>query len=110
MHAAQLRAVLGKGDLLGDNLRDAAAVCNAWYTAEPSLATFVMHTLMEALLARNWGDEQGVPASHYQPFQSLVLPGLIQVVDILVATPAAEPIDELDALVIAYRDCLRATP
>jgi hypothetical protein len=62
------------------------------------------------LEARNWDDGQGVPNAQYAPFQAAVLPILTRIVDIMAATPAAEPIAELDALVIAYRDCLAATP
>jgi hypothetical protein len=61
-------------------------------------------------MARGWYDRQGVPTNRYQLFQDGVLPHLLRIADILVATPAAEPIAELDALVIAYRDSLRATP
>jgi hypothetical protein len=32
------------------------------------------------------------------------------VADILAATPSAEPFDELDTLVIAYRDSIAPTP
>jgi len=39
-----------------------------------------------------------------------VLPHLLHVADILFATPAAEPTSELDTLVVAYRDSIRATP
>jgi len=110
MSATQLRTLLTKGAVVSQNLRDAAAVSEAWYRAEPSLTTFVLRGILEDLVSRGWDDAQGVPTAVYQPFQATVLPPLLRVVDILVATPAAEPIDELDALVVAYRDSLLTTP
>jgi hypothetical protein len=38
------------------------------------------------------------------------MPHLIKIADVLSATPSAEPIAELDALVVAYRDFLSAIP
>lgn len=110
MSATQLKPLLASGPLLGDRLRDAAAIWDSWYSAEPSLATFTLHALLKDLIDRGWTDPQGIPTAQYQPFETLVRPGLLQIVDILAATPAAEPIDELDALVVAYRDSIRATP
>jgi hypothetical protein len=62
------------------------------------------------LAARGWEDQQGVPATTYQPFQNGVLPHLLHIANTLSATPAAEPINELDTLVVSYRDFLRTIP
>jgi hypothetical protein len=51
-----------------------------------------------------------VPAAHYKLFKDGVLPHLIRIADTLAATPSAEPITELDNLVIAYRASLPTTP
>jgi hypothetical protein len=110
MPANKLKQLLGKGPLVADNLRDALAICDDWYAAEPSLATFVIRSLVRDLERRGWDDQQGVPAVQYAPFKSTVEPQLIGIVDILAVTPAAEPITELDALVVAYRDSIKATP
>jgi hypothetical protein len=96
--------------MISGNLQDAAAVCGDWYRAEPSLTTFVLRSIFEDLVSRDWDDKQGVSTSIYQPFQDGVLPHLIQIADILSATPAAEPIGEVEALVVAYRDSLLSTP
>ena len=110
MSAKQLKVLLAKGNMVSDNLQDTAAVCDAWYRAEPSLTTFVLRGIFEDLVSRGWDDKQGVSTPTYQPFQDDVLPHLVGIADILSATPAAEPIDEVEALVVAYRDSLLATP
>lgn len=110
MPAQQLKLLLVKGALISTNLQDAALLCDNWYAAEPSLMTFILRSIFRDLVLRGWDDPQGVPTAHYQTFQSLVLPHLNSVVGVLAATPSAEPISELDALVVAYRDFLSATP
>jgi len=45
MWADQLKQVLAKGSMVADNLRDAVALCDDRYTAEPSLATFALRSL-----------------------------------------------------------------
>ena len=110
MWAHQLKQVLAKGSIVADNLRDAVALCDDWYTAEPSLATFALRSLFRDLEWRGWDDQQGVTTAVYDPFKNGVLPHLLHVADILFATPAAEPTSELDTLVVAYRDSIRATP
>jgi hypothetical protein len=96
--------------MVSGNLRDACSVCEAWYQAEPSLVTFTLRGIFLDLVGRGWDDPQGVPTATYQPFQNGVLPHLIRITDTLSASPAAEPIDDLDALTVAYRDSLLATP
>ena len=96
--------------MVADNLRDTSLLCDDWSEAEPSLATFVLRSLFRDLAHRGWDDQQGVPTTHYDPFQHKVVPHLHQIADILSATPAAEPTDELDHLVVAYRDSITATP
>ena len=110
MPANKLKQLLDKGPLVADNLRDAITLCDGWYSAEPSLATYIIRSLMRDLERRHWDDQQGVPAAQYAPFKNMVEPHLTGIVDILVATPAAEPISELDRLVVAYRDSINATP
>lgn len=110
MPPAKLKALLASGCLTGDKLTDAARLCHDWYTAEPSLVTFTLRGLFRDLEARGWDDGQGVPAAQYAPFQAVVLPILKQIADIMSATPAAEPLAELDALTVAYRNSLAATP
>lgn len=110
MSAHQLRLLLASGDMVADTLRDAVALCDAWYAAEPSLSTFTLRSLFQDLAQRGWTDQQGAPQDQYAPFQSAVVPHLVQIADTLSATPAAEPIDVLDALVVAYRESTRATP
>jgi hypothetical protein len=72
--------------------------------------TFTLRSILADLDSRGWCDQQGVAAHVYQPFESLAIPHLRHVVGILAATPAADPIAEAEALVVAYRDSLRATP
>ena len=110
MSAHQLKQLLVKGSMVSDNLRDAIALCDAWYAAEPSLATFILCSIFRDLERRGWDDQQGMSSAVYDPFKNGVLPLLFQVADILAATPAAEPINELDDLVVAYRDSINATP
>src|SRR5689334_21022336 len=110
MSPTQLKTLLTKGAVVSQNLLGAAAVCEAWYRAEPSLTTFVLRAILDDLISRGWDDKQGVPIAVYQPFQAGVLPPLLRLVDILIATPAAEPIAEADAIVVAYRGSLLATP
>ncbi len=110
MYAPQLVQLLNKGGMVADNLRDTVSLCEAWYHAEPSLTTFILHALFDDLAAHGWDDQQGVPAATYQPFQTGVLPHLRSIAKILSATPAAEPVNELDALVVSYRDFLRTIP
>jgi hypothetical protein len=110
MHAAQLKLLLAKGSIVSDNLRDAVSLCETWYRAEPSLATFTLYAIFSDLAARGWADQQGAPTASYQLFQAGVLPHLATIASILSATPAAEPITDLDVLVVAYRDFLRAIP
>ena len=64
MSAASLRAILAKGAMVSDNLRDAAALCDQWYAAEPSLATFVLRGVFADLTARGWDAQQGAPSTH----------------------------------------------
>ncbi len=110
MPARKLKLLLGKGHVASDLLREIITHCDDWYFAEPSPVTFGLLALFRDLERRDWTDSQGVPADKYEPFQRQVLPHLLQITDTLSATPAAEPIDELDALVVAYRDSIKATP
>jgi hypothetical protein len=110
MAAAKLKSLLAKGRVVSDKLEKAASVCAEWYAAEPSLATFVLRGIFQDLIARGWDDPQGVPTAHYKLFKDGVLPHLTRVVDTLAATPSAEPIDDLDALVVAYRNSIPANP
>ncbi len=96
--------------MVSDTLRETIAHCDDWYTAEPSIATFVLRSLFRDLERRGWDDRQGVSAAVYDPFKNGVLPLLNQIADILSATPAASPIAEMEGLVVAYRDSIRATP
>ncbi len=110
MTPAKLKTLLASGNLTGSRLADAARLCHDWYMAEPSVVTFTICSLITDLMARGWDDGQGVSSAQYAPFQAAVLPALQRVVHILAVTPAAEPIAELDVLVIAYRDSIKATP
>ena len=108
--AKKLKLLLGKGNLVSDTLRETIVLCDDWYTAEPSIATFVLRSLFRDLKSRGWTDQQGVSATIYDPFLNGVLPHLHQIADILSAMPSAEPITEVENLVVAYRDSIRATP
>ena len=90
MPAKKLKQLLCKGSMLTDNLRDAITLCDDWYAAEPSLATFVLRSIFRDLQLREWDNQQGIPTSEYDPFRNGVLPHLLQIADILSATPAAE--------------------
>ena len=72
-------------------MADAAALCEAWYRAEPSLTTFVLRGIFADLVSRDRDDKQGVPIAAYQPFQAGVLPHLMRIANVLSTTPAAEP-------------------
>ena len=110
MPQAKLKALLGSGCLLGDKLTQAAQLCDDWYIVEPSLVTFTLRSLFHDLVGRCWDDGQGVPVAQYAPFQAGVMPILKRIAEVMSATPAAEPIDELDNLAVAYRDSIKATP
>jgi hypothetical protein len=110
MPQAKLKALLASGCLIGDKLTKAAQLCDDWYMAEPSLVTFTLRSLFHDLKGRRWDDGQGIPATQYAPFQAGVVPILKRIAEILDATPAAEPITELDDLAVAYRDSSKATP
>ena len=110
MSAMKLKSLLARGRMVSDKLDKAASLCDEWYVAEPSLATFVLRGIFRDLIARGWDDPQGVPAAHYKPFRDGVLPHLSGIVDALVATPSAEPIGELDVMIVAHRDSLSVTP
>jgi hypothetical protein len=96
--------------MVSDNLRDAVSLCETWYQAEPSLATFILRAIFEDLHGFGWTNQQGVPNATYQPFQNSVLPHIVLIVDSLAANPNAQPMNELDALVVAYRDFLQGKP
>ena len=96
--------------MLSDTLRDTIVLCDDWYAAEPSLTTFVLRSLFRDLQCRGWDNQQGIPTAVYDPFKNGVLPHLLKIADILSATPAAEPVNEVDALVVAYRDSFSSTP
>ncbi len=110
MTPAKLKLLLSSGSLTGDRLTKVEKLCHDWYLAEPSLVTFTISSLFKNLVDREWNDGQGVASALYDPFQKIALPALLKIVDIMAATPAAEPITELDQLVIAYRDSIKATP
>jgi hypothetical protein len=110
MSAPKLKALLAKGPLVSDNLKDAVALCGQWYLAEPSTATLALFLLCEHLAGRDWTVQQGAPAAQYQPFEIHALPALVRLVDAMVATPSREPVAETDALSVAYCTSLRATP
>lgn len=109
-HAARLRQILRAGSLLSDNLRDAVSESEAWYQAEPSLATFILRAICADRESDGWTNQQGVPSADYQPFETGVVPHLIQVVDTLAVNPNVQPMNELDALIVAYRDFLQGKP
>jgi hypothetical protein len=107
MSAAQLELLLTKGAVVGDRVRRAVSLCDAWFAAEPSLTTFVLRSIFRDLSGAEWDAPQGVETSKYKPFEDGVLPRLKQVVNILSTNPGAEPTADLDELVRAYRDfCL----
>ncbi len=108
--AEQLKQLLASGTPVGTNLTAASAACDAWYLAEPSLSTFVLRAIFRHLLSDGFDDPQGIPTAVYQQFQNGMLPHIIRIIDTLVATPAAEPIGDLDTLTVAYRDTIRLTP
>jgi hypothetical protein len=110
MYPTQLQQILGRGGLVAGNLRDALALCEGWYAAEPSLTTFTLLSLSAHLAGRGWSGDQGAPQAEDLPFENIAQPHLRTVVGILAATPAATPIAELDALTVAYQASLRATP
>ena len=110
MPANKLKQLLSKGSMVSDTLRDTIVHCDAWYAAEPSLATFVLRSIFNDLECRGWDNQHGISTADYGPFTNGVLPHLLQIANILSATPAAEPIRELDDLVIAYRDSVKARP
>jgi hypothetical protein len=92
---------------VGSNLRDASALWDDWFAAEPSLTTFALRSLFRDLIDRGWDDPQGVPSPDYQRFAGGVLPVLNRIVGTLAVTPSAEPVDAVDELAVAYRDSLR---
>lgn len=56
MYATQLVRLLNKDSMMADNLRDAIALCETWYIAEPSITTFILHALFDDLAARGWDE------------------------------------------------------
>lgn len=96
--------------MLSDNLRDAISLCEAWYRAEPNLATFILRAIFVDRGSDGWLDQQGVPNTSYQPFQNGVLPHIISIADILSANTAAQPMNDIDTLLVAYRDFLQGKP
>jgi hypothetical protein len=110
MSATQLRQLLAKGSMVSSNLQDTATLCRDWYLSEPSVTTFILRSVFEDLISRDWDDPQGVPTAAYTAFKDGVVPHLVAVADALIASPAAEPIAEVDALTVAYRDFLQTVP
>jgi hypothetical protein len=110
MPQTKLKVLLASGCLIGDKLTKAVSLCDDWYIAEPSLVTFALRALFHDLKERRWDDGQGIPAAQYAPFQAGVMPILKRIAEILSATPAAEPITQLDDLAVAYRDSIKVTP
>ena len=110
MRANTLRQLLGKGNMVSDRLRDTVILCEEWYSAQPSLVTFVLLSLFRDLKHRGWDNQQGVASAEYDPFKKMVLPHLIAIADLIIKTPAATPFTELDDLAIAYQASIKATP
>jgi hypothetical protein len=110
MSAKKLKQLLTKGDVVGDTLVDTIAHCDAWYAIDAGLTTFALRSIFRDLQLRGWDNQQGIATVVYNPFKNGVLPHLLRIADILSATPAAEPMNELTALIVAYRDSLLATP
>lgn len=79
MSAKILKQFLSKGNLLGDTLVDTIAHCDAWYAAEPNIATFVLRSIFRDLQLRGWDNQQGVATSVYDPFKNTVLPHLLKI-------------------------------
>jgi hypothetical protein len=82
MPAHKLKQHLIKGSMVSDTLRDTITHC-----AEPSLATFVLRSIFRNLQSRGWDDQQGASTAEYDPFKNGVMPQLLQIADILSATP-----------------------
>jgi hypothetical protein len=96
--------------MVSDNLRDAVAESDAWYRDEPGLPTFILRAIFVDRENAGWTDQQGAPAAEYQSFENDVLPHLVRIVDTLAANPSAQPMNDIDALIAAYRDFLRGIP
>lgn len=96
--------------MVSDNLRDAVAESDAWYRDEPDIFTFVIRAVFADRASAGWTDQQGAPATDYQLFHNDVLPQLVRIVDALAANPSAQPMNELDSLIAAYRDFIQKVP
>src|SRR5262249_52175157 len=110
MSAAKLKRLLTKGRVVSSKLEKAAELCDEWHFSEPSPATFVLRGRFHDLIHRGWADPQGVRADHYKLFHDGVRPPLNALVDLLAATPSADPAAEVENLVVAYRDSFPTTP
>ena len=69
MSAAKLRSQLVSNLPLGDELRRAIAICDAWFDSEPTIGSFVVRSLLRDLEYRGWTDEQGVPKADTDAFE-----------------------------------------
>jgi hypothetical protein len=110
MPARTLKQFLSSGNVVADTLVDIITHCDGWYVADPRIATFILRSIFRDLQLRGWDNQQGVATAAYDPFKNGVLPHLLRIADILSAMPSAEPMNELIALIVAYRDSLVATP
>lgn len=93
MYPERLSLLLDNGIAPG-NAAEMAKLCDEWFQAEPSLASFVFRSILGEL-AKQWDDPQGVPTSKWAPFDSILLPKLKRAAMLVSRDPAAYTPDEI---------------
>jgi hypothetical protein len=81
MSATALKSLLASSVPVGDDLRRAISVCDAWFDNEPSIGSFVVRSVLHELHSRGWTDDQGVLKSEADAFDRDVLPSLVATLD-----------------------------
>lgn len=91
-----LRPLLANPAFAPADITPAALLCQQWFKTTASLESFVVSSVFQDLLARNFDDPQGVPSAMWNRFRLDVLPHIIAVLD------ATDPLPVLHNLVVAY--------
>ncbi|MBL8794080.1 MAG: hypothetical protein JNM56_09245 [Planctomycetia bacterium] len=107
MYASQLKSLLDDDGLTLDNIPKLSSLTIAWFRAEPSIATFILRSVLQDLL-HSWYDPQGIPVAEYTPFHEKLLPALTRVAQVAVSGDHVLFIKSAEELVPLFHACMMA--
>jgi hypothetical protein len=75
MYVTRLSRLLDDDAFIPGSVTEIAAICDEWFSADPSLVPFAFRAIFRELDARDWA-EQAVPTAVFKQFKAEVLPAM----------------------------------